>query len=164
MSAVQSLLPWGNTKPWQDHGSITEQFKCQVLQRKCDARMFFPSQNMQRGCHSPPATTLFAPGTQLSQSHIGATLRTELQCCNTVHPIRDLASPNSTDATTSQRKSNNRTCKTKEITYIISHLNEDDSEWCKKKQQSCHQVSIHSTAPTVCFLEPHVNSRALTSP
>lgn len=74
MAAVQSLLPWGNTRPWQDHSSITEQFKCQVLHRKGNARTFFPSQNMHRGCCSPPATALFAPGTQLSQSHIRAAL------------------------------------------------------------------------------------------
>lgn len=68
MAAEQSLLPCSNTRPRQDHDSATGQFKCQVLHRKGNARTFFPSQN----CSSPPGTALFAPGTQLSQSHIGA--------------------------------------------------------------------------------------------
>lgn len=55
MAAVQSLLPWGNTRPRQDHGSITEPFKCQVLHGKGNARTtFFPSQNMQTVTHLLP--------------------------------------------------------------------------------------------------------------
>lgn len=43
-------------------------------------------------------------------------------------------------------QSNNRTCKTKEITYIISRLNEDDSEWCKKTTELPPGINtFHST-------------------
>lgn len=70
MAAIQSLLPWGDIRPWQDHGSITEQFKCQVLHRNQNLSL---PEYVKRLC-SPPATALFAPHTQLSQSHIGAAL------------------------------------------------------------------------------------------
>lgn len=34
----------------------------------------------------------------------------------------------------------------------------------KKKTELPTRDAIHSTAPTVCFLEPHVKSRALANP
>lgn len=120
----------------QDHSSITEQFKCQVLHRKGNARALFAPQNMQRLC-SPPATALFAPRTQLSQSHQSSPKQHNSSVKHgTPNEKPRLSKRHWCNKLMEKMQSNNRTCKTKEITYIISCLNEDDSEWCKKNNRA----------------------------
>lgn len=146
MAAVQSLLPWGNTRPWQDHGSITEQFKCQVLHRKGNARMFFPSQNMQRlsltSCHCSVCSRHSAN----PESHWSSPKQHNSSVKHSTPNERPhLSKRHRCNNLMEKMQSNNRTCKTKEITYIISRLNGDDSEWCKKPELPPGINTFHST-------------------
>lgn len=139
MAAVQSLLPWGNTRPWQEHGSTTEQFKCQVLHRKGNSRTFFLSQNC--GC------SVCCRYLALPESHRSSPKQHN---CSVKHSTPNerprLSKRHRCNNLKEKMQSNNRTCKTKEITYIISRLNEDDSEWCKKTTELPPGINtFHST-------------------
>lgn len=130
----------------QDHGKTTVQPRGSSSARCCTGRVrtFLPSQN----CSSPPASALSAPGNSaLPESHwsspkqhnssVKHSTPNERPCISKRHQCNNLME---------KMQSNNRTCKTKEITYIISRLNEDDSEWCKKTTELPPGINtFHST-------------------
>lgn len=140
IAAVKSLLPRDTSRPRQGDGSVKEQFRpCLFpplpihddpgLCGKGNARTLFPSQRMTSGCGSPPATLL-----SLLQVFSCPQSYTEAAPSNTT-PVRNTTRPQESPLLSKRylrsdlmkkMQSNNRTCKTKETTNIISRLEEDD--------------------------------------
>lgn len=169
-------------------GSIKEQFDCQALPNTpfahhshsvmTRAGMLFPFQKMQSSSRHFPAPSVISKqpwATQLQCEILHSPRGTSPDGTAQEGPLLSWQySPRGTSPLLSwwyshnhlmkKMQSNNRTCKTKELTDIISHLQKDDSEWFSKTKRAATRYAIHSTAPTVCFLGPCGNSRALTNP